>query len=110
MKPKPKEFISTKTMSRPEASVHLIERISKNMLKNYKEENFTANEVLIKELVSKNSLWASQAHQLLYTCKDVQQFERMYEILMPKIRDPHNRCKLMEHFKKEMMSMLTRIH
>lgn len=57
-------------MGRPEATAHLIERISNNMLKNYREENWTANEVLIKDLVSKNSIWASQAHQLLYTCKD----------------------------------------
>ena len=97
-------------MGRPEAPATLIERISKNILKNYKEENFTANEVLIKDLVSKNSLWASQAHQLLYTCTDVQQFERMYEILLPKIRDRHNRYKLIEHFRREMMSMLTRVH
>lgn len=30
--------------------------------------------------------------------------------MIPKIRDRHNRFLLIEHFKKEMMSMLTRIH
>jgi hypothetical protein len=59
MKPTPKEFITVKTMSRTEASKGQIERIAHNLLKNYKEENNHANEVIIKDLLSKNSLWAS---------------------------------------------------
>jgi len=35
------------------------------MLKNYKEENYHTNEVIIKDLLSKNSLWASQACELI---------------------------------------------
>jgi len=42
------------------------------MLKNYKEENFHTNEVIIKDLLSKNSLWSNQAYELLFTFKEEQ--------------------------------------
>lgn len=42
-----------------EAQNSQIQRIAANLLKNYKLENYHANEVIIKDLLSKNSLWAS---------------------------------------------------
>ena len=70
LKPKPKEFISLKTMSREVVPSSQMERIVQNMLKNYKEENYHTNEVIVKDLLSKKSLWANQAYELLYTFKE----------------------------------------
>lgn len=72
------------------------------MLKNYKEENFHTNEVIVKDLLSKNSLWSNQAYELLFTFKEEQQFQKMAEMILPMIRDGHNRFKIIEHFKWEM--------
>ena len=110
MKPKPKEFITVKTMSKSQATPAQIERLAQNLLKNYKEENFHANEVIIKDLLSKSSIWADQAFELLYPFRDnVLQFQRMVEFMLPKITDRHNRFKLIKHFNFEMQTMLTRI-
>ena len=35
------------------------------MLKNFKEENYHTNEVIVRDLLSKHMLWASQASQIL---------------------------------------------
>ena len=70
MKPKPKENISVKTMQRAQADQSQFERLATNMLKNYHEENYHTNEVIIKDLLSKHSLWANQAFELLYTFKE----------------------------------------
>ena len=72
LKPKPKEFISVKTMSRTRAQPSHFERLAHNMLKNYREENYHTNEVIMKDLLSKNSLWTNQAYELLYTFKEEQ--------------------------------------
>jgi len=59
MKPQPKEFVSVKTMSRVEVPHSQLQRVFQNMLQNYKDENWHTNEVIIKDLLSKHSLWAS---------------------------------------------------
>lgn len=60
-------------------------------------------------MLSKNSLWANQAFELLYTFKEEQQFQRIVELILPKIRDRHNRFKVIEHFNWEMQTLMTRI-
>ena len=44
------------------------------MLINYRDENYHTNEVIMKDLLSKNSLWTNQAYELLYAFKENQQF------------------------------------
>ena len=44
------------------------------MIKNFKEENVKTNEIIVKDLLSKNSLWSYQAFQLLYLFKEQNQF------------------------------------
>ena len=87
MKPKPKEFVSVKTMSKAEMPSNHLERIVQNMLKNYKEENYHTNEVIIKDLLSKNSLWANQATELIQLFKNEQHYQQMVELMLPKIKD-----------------------
>lgn len=70
MKPKPKEFISIKTMSRVPTSNQQFDRIITSLLKNYREENFQQNEVIVKDLLSKNCVWAHQANEMLYCFKE----------------------------------------
>ena len=70
LKPKPKENISAKTMSRAQAQPSQFERLASNMVKNYREENYRTNEVVMKDLLTKHSLWANQAYELLYTFKE----------------------------------------
>ena len=80
------------------------------MVKNYREENYHTNEVIMKDLLSKSSLWTNQAYQLLYTFKEQAQFQKMIELIFPKIIDKHNKFKLIQHFGWEFQTMLTRIH
>ena len=79
------------------------------MVKNYREENYHTNEVVIRDLLTKHSLWANQAYELLYCFKEQAVYQRVLEHVFPKIRDNHNKYKLIEHFKWEMQTMLTRI-
>ena len=74
MKPKPRELVTVKNMSREPASAPQFERLIQNLIKNYREENYAQNEVILRDLLSKNSLWSSQAYQLLHTFKEDQQF------------------------------------
>ena len=80
------------------------------MLINFKEENYHTNEVLIKDLLSKNSLWSNQAFELLQMFKEEQQFKRIVEMVLPKIIDQHNRFKILEHFKENLQTLLTRVY
>lgn len=70
MKPKPKENVSVKTMTRAQTETSQFERLATNLIKNYQEENYHTNEVVIKDLLSKNSLWANQAFEILFTFKE----------------------------------------
>ena len=70
MKPKPKEFISVKTMTREEIPANQLERIVQSMLKNFREESYHTNEILIKDLLSKHFLWTNQASELLQMFKE----------------------------------------
>ena len=42
------------------------------MIKNYREESWHTNEVIVKDLLSKYSLWANQAVDLLQMFKEEQ--------------------------------------
>ena len=75
MKPIPKEFVSVKTMSKADVPPNHLERVVQNMLKNYKDENYHTNEVIIKDLLSKNSIWASQACELIQLFKNEQHYQ-----------------------------------
>ena len=77
LKPMPKEFVSVKTMSRADVPHNQLQRVVQNMLRNYKEENFHTNEVIIKDLLSKYSLWANQATSLLQMFQEEQQYQRL---------------------------------
>ena len=98
MKPVPKEFISVKTMSRAELPQSQMQRVVQNMIKNYREESWHTNEVIVKDLLSKYSLWANQAVDLLQMFKEEQQYQRMVEMIMPKVKDQHNKFKVLYHF------------
>ena len=48
----------------------MFEKLARDMLKNYREENYHTNEIIIKDLLSKQSLWTNQAYELLRTFKE----------------------------------------
>ena len=52
----------------------MFEKIVRDMLKNYRDENYSTNEIIIKDLLTKQSLWTNQAFELLRTFKEEQQF------------------------------------
>ena len=70
LKPKPKEFVTAKTLSRNLTQPTMFEKLVRDMLKNYRDENYSTNEVIIKDLLTKQSLWTNQAYELLRVFKE----------------------------------------
>ena len=59
LRPKPKEMVSVKTLSRQDLNEGQFERLANTIVRNYREENDASNEDIIKDLISKHSLWTS---------------------------------------------------
>ena len=53
LKPKPKEFVTAKTLSRNLTQPTMFEKLVRDMIKNYRDENYSTNEVIIKDLLTK---------------------------------------------------------
>ena len=71
LKPKPKEPLSEKSMSRTQASQSQYEKLVSTMIKNFRDEKDQSNEELIKAIQGKHSLWTNQAVDALMMFQDL---------------------------------------
>jgi hypothetical protein len=68
------------------------------LIQSYQDEDHINSEELVKNLTKENSLWTSQAFEILHVFKNSNDFTRAAPYLLNRIVDRHNRFNLVAHF------------